>query len=268
MSILIKNNDAYSNYLVKDFKRYERHIYFKDKPILKDGLEEFCGSMLNIKNCDLKFDDIVTDQEDKTQTCLPANNLDESERIACIRAKNKIHACACLNTWDYFVTLTFDPKQIDSTDKDAVYKFIVKWIRNNLTKHNIKYLLVPEYHADRKKIHLHGFLKDNPDKPFLKLKDTSKRSRTGFKVYNLMNWKIGFSTVSIIAQNDNDVIKIANYCNKYVTKNLNDRIFKRRYFVSKGLINEPQKKYLNVIPDDLDSWYFNGICYIKDVPKD
>lgn len=242
--------ETLANYIVQDFGVYKRHIYF-EKAIRKKGFEE-CGNdvieQLESIECSNGFADKKSSDE-------------EIRRVSTIRAKNKIHAMALMNSWGYFVTFTFDPKRVDSKNKDEVFKTILKFIKNVLTKNEIKYLLIPEYHADKKKIHFHGFLKDSSN--HLKLTETNKKSKNGYNIYNITNWRYGFNTaVKIDSEDRLSEMKIASYCMKYITKS-NERIFDRYYFCSKGLINSPRTVYKNEVPD-YENWYFNGYCYIYD----
>lgn len=64
--------------------------------------------------------------------------------------------------WDYFITLTIDPKKLDNTDFNLVSEKLNIWT-NNLKKRyapDLKYILVPELHKDKTKWHFHGLFAD------------------------------------------------------------------------------------------------------------
>lgn len=69
------------------------------------------------------------------------------------RATNTIYYYARANAWDYFITFTFNPADVDSTNYDIVLQKIQNFIDTVRRKcPDIKYLLVPEFHADKKSI--------------------------------------------------------------------------------------------------------------------
>lgn len=80
------------------------------------------------------------------------------------RAKQKIFELAFCNNWEYFFTGTLDSKKYNRSDLEKFHKDFSLFIRNYNRNHNcnIKFLVVPELHSDKKSWHLHGFLKGIP----------------------------------------------------------------------------------------------------------
>lgn len=63
------------------------------------------------------------------------------------------------NDWQYFITMTFDPHKVDSSDQEKV-KYAWKLFRQKMQYYypDIKIICVIEYHADDNKLHFHGCL--------------------------------------------------------------------------------------------------------------
>lgn len=76
------------------------------------------------------------------------------------RAKDKIFDIAFMNEWDYMVTLTLDQAKIDRYDAKEINKRVGKWLKNQVQRKDLRYLVIPEYHKDGA-VHFHGFFKGN-----------------------------------------------------------------------------------------------------------
>lgn len=179
--------------------------------------------------------------------------------VSANRAKNKVYEYTRANEWEWFVTLTFNPEKIDSTDYELLSKKVSQWLNNIKKQHapDLKYMLVPELHdsndsvvycnscntgykkinkkchecgsADyRNAYHFHALMSNIGD---MKLIDSGKRLKSG-KIYNLGNYKLGFTTATKI----HDSKKASNYISKYITKTLCETIVgKKRYWASNNL---------------------------------
>lgn len=159
------------------------------------------------------------------------------------RARSEVFDLCRSNSFDYFVTLTIDPSKCDSFDYNSsvqeVRKF-TKW----LTVHQCSYILVPEQHSSGR-WHFHGLIKGN-----LQIVQAYNYN-TGFPidgVYNLKNYKLGFSTVSKIK----DQAKVSTYVVKYLSKDLSVPKGRKRYWCSSGLSRPLEEtKVLYKIPSNL-----------------
>lgn len=152
------------------------------------------------------------------------------------RSKQMIYGIARSNEWDYFLTLTFDRHLVDSSNYKLVAEKARKWLNNirSRTSPGMKYLIVPELHSDGLHWHLHGLLADCPE---LTLADSGHTSKSGLPIYNLQNWKYGFSTVTKVTHNH----KVSAYISKYITKELADATKGRqRYWASNNVIRPMQ----------------------------
>lgn len=179
------------------------------------------------------------------------------------RSKEKIFDIAFMNNFDYFVTLTFNDNIVNSKDEDEVHRVMRNWLNNMVKRYDFKYLAVPEYHKT-KRIHFHllcsGNLKlidsgtvliPNRENP-VKLSTAKKlcNDETQYrKVYNLDNWKNGFSTVIEFKKCDDNAsgtTAIAKYLTKYITKDLT-KVLKSFYYAG-GHINREVPTEYRVVP--------------------
>ena len=168
--------------------------------------------------------------------------------------------------WEYFITLTYSPDKIENRyDYSLCMKKVRKWINHCKERkaNDLLYLLVPEQHKDGA-WHIHGLLCNTTGLTFT---DSGKRY-DGKIVYNLDNWKLGFSTATKVT----DTYKVSNYITKYITKDLCAVTSgKQRYFVSKS-IPKPKTFTALIDPSEVDSFvqevadsYGADLEYQKDV---
>ena len=144
------------------------------------------------------------------------------------RAKSKIIAYGLSNPWDWFITLTISPAKFDRTNLPAYRKKLAKYLNNQkrIKGHDIKYLLVPELHADGKSWHLHGLLSGLPETELIV-------NDNGFLDWPGYNQRFGFCSLDKIK----DPVKVVFYLTKYLTKQIGQAVSINRqsYYVSKGL---------------------------------
>ena len=157
------------------------------------------------------------------------NNIKQSGN----RAKNKIYQLSRANNWEYFITLTFDKRFVDRYNYDECVKKLKVWIMNikRLYAKDLKYIVVPELHKDGA-FHFHGLLADIGD---MELKDSGKRLKSGGVIYNIVGYKLGFTTATKVINSGAS----ARYLSKYITKDLSMHIKnKKKYWASRNL-NKP-----------------------------
>lgn len=165
-----------------------------------------------------------------------------------------VYCNSLISHWEYFVTLTFDPQKVDSYNYDRVVEAMSKWLDN--MKHqnpNLKYILVPELHKSGR-IHIHGLFKDCPN---LKLIDSGKY-KNGCKIYNIKNYKYGYTTISKIKNQE----AVSVYVSKYMTKDLIDKGCKKAYWCSQHL-ERPKVQYA-LFNEDTLQFYIECSNEIKD----
>lgn len=146
------------------------------------------------------------------------------------RTKQAVYSVCRANTWEWFGTLTFDPEKVDSTDYNACVAALHEWLKyiRKTYAPDLKYVLVPELHDDKKKYHFHGLFSSIGT-----LEMTySGIMQHGVKIYNLKQYKKGFTTFSQVQ----DSRKAASYITKYITKDLcSVTKGRKRYWCSRNL---------------------------------
>lgn len=158
------------------------------------------------------------------------------------RAKDKIFDIAFMNDWEYMVTLTLDPKQIDRYDAKEINKRVGKWLKNQVQRKDLRYLIVPEYHEDGA-IHFHGFFKGN-----MTYLDAHRVDKQGRKVWNIKDWRFGWSTAVRL---DDNRIRVAKYITKYITK-CTTKIMGKFYYAGGGITREVPSDYAHVDYDAVE----------------
>lgn len=144
------------------------------------------------------------------------------------RAKSKVLEYAMCNNWQYFITLTINPKKYDRKDLKKYKKDLTQFIRDERKriKADIKYLLIPEKHKDGN-WHMHGLIKGIPE-------DELKENEHGYKDWNRYRKKFGYVSVDKIKSEE----AVAKYITKYITKDLVNTVKELEhnlYYVSQGL---------------------------------
>jgi len=165
---------------------------------------------------------------------------DHSKKMNVYRTRNKVKDYCLSNDFDMFWTITFE---LDRADDARCFQRLADWLKYMKKKYGaFDYIFIPERHKDGC-IHFHGVTGG-----FLGvLEDSGKKERkTQGVIYNCLNWRYGFSTVTMIQ----DKQKTASYITKYITKNIGDGVVekgKKKYWSSRGL-REPAIEYFERIP--------------------
>lgn len=191
-----------------------------------------------------KIQRVYTVEDEIVEKKKKLDNLSRSFR----RTRSALYMYARQCNWEYFITLTYSPDKLENRyDFSLCMKKVHTWI-NNCKKRkaeNLLYLLVPEQHKDGA-WHIHGLLCNTTGLTFT---DSGKRYN-GKIVYNLDDWKLGFSTATKVT----DTYKVSNYITKYITKDLCAITpGKQRYFVSKS-IPKPKTFTALIDLDEVDSF--------------
>lgn len=164
------------------------------------------------------------------------NPSNDSRSDSVKRAKDKVFDIATINGFTLFVTLTCNDNILDASSISDVIKAFKDWAHNMSRRYGMVYLFLPEYHKDGKRLHFHGLVKGN-----LRLVDSGHKDK-GRTVYNVDNWKYGFSTAIPLDENTE---RVANYVTKYITKDMK-RIAGNFYFAGgKGLKRKPDEVFFN-----------------------
>ncbi len=167
------------------------------------------------------------------------------------RTKTMIYNYARGNVWEWFCTFTFNPDKVDSFNYAECSKKIRQWLNNIHKKYSpdLKYLVIPEQHESGR-WHFHGLLSNtgsmNFKESFYKQTTIPLFSKSGLRVYNFGNYKLGFSSATKIK----NTAKASSYVTKYITKDLaNASKGHRRYYPSANL-DLPGKHYFFILNEE------------------
>lgn len=196
-------------------------------------------------------DDYFIDESD-CEDCADytAANLERATRRAKINAFDIILSNPELDT---FGTFTFRPEDhLDKSAYDQVYDRLRPWLSNRVQRNGLKYVIVPEYHKSGD-IHFHGIINSSAVKleQVFSPKTGRPLTRSRKPLYNITDWKYGFSTASVIGGAAEDRDKVAKYIFKYMGKQLGARIG-GRYALIGGDLKRPQYVYTNSADELLD----------------
>lgn len=182
------------------------------------------------------------------------------------RAKATVREYALCNPWDFWVTLTTDPKKFDRYNLDDFYssmsKFINKYNERQPSEYKVKYVLVPEQHKDGA-WHMHGFFKGiNPKDLYV--------NQFGYLTWKQYEKKFGFISMDKIK----DMDRASSYILKYMTKDADKNVTainRHLYYCSKGLERAVELYRGSALYHGSWDWeHPDGYCKVKtlDVRKD
>lgn len=186
------------------------------------------------------------------------------QNISIKQTKNKIYDIARSNTWEWFITLTFDRTKTDSSDYDIVVRKLRKFLDNLQQRQcpDLKYLIVPELHADGKHYHFHGLLANCDGLNFVYSGHTDRKSKK--PIYNIANWRLGFTTATRVE----DTQRVSAYITKYITKDCVTILKnKKRYYTSHN-IDRPAIGYCIATYEEIETFLLGHIKYCKTVNID
>ncbi len=171
----------------------------------------------------------------------------ENRRKSFNRAKNKLFdLLMCNSDMGHFVTLTFDPKMIDRYSYSDIVRKLSQWLDNRVRRIGLRYILVPEFHKDGA-VHFHGFM----NAQVLKLEKARSPktgrllSAKGKQIYNVLDFKYGFTTAIEIGENVDERTACAKYIYKYITKTRGEKVG-GRYYLHGGALREPTFEYADL----------------------
>lgn len=153
-----------------------------------------------------------------------------------------------IKPWEYFITLTFDDEKVNAYDYDVTRACLIKWLNNQKHQNpNMEYVIVPEYH-ESKRFHFHGVVRGVEKWELTPATYPSGRAvyKKGIRLYNLENYKFGFTSISKIQNAE----AVSVYVSKYITKEFIDIPNAKKYWASKSL-EKPTIEYAQLAEDEL-----------------
>ena len=146
-----------------------------------------------------------------------------------------------------FITLTFSENIIDIKEANKKFNYWISNIRK--LKNDFAYVAVPEFQK-RGAVHYHLLtnldVRQNhniiiPQKKFTEEQYLKMSENQRKKCFDIVYWKHGFARVDILKN-----IQVVTYLNKYMTKDIDNRLFgHRRYLNSRNLV-QPSLVYLDM----------------------
>lgn len=237
-------------------REYERNLDLYSNPFSDDFVivDDYSELAINRKTDALK--DLLSDEE------LDARKR-HSINSALNRSKNKIYDYGRDNKWDWFLTFTLNEDVVqDRTDYRECSKKVIKWFHRVRERKcpDIRYLVIPERHPSSGAWHFHALVSNVEElkfeialnnqeyrkndsgnliikkgKPVLN-KYFGQHLRTSYPngdyIYNIKDYKNGWTTATRIK----DSRKAVSYIAKYITKELCECAFGcSRYYHSDNL---------------------------------
>ena len=180
----------------------------------------------------------------------PLQYLKSAESLS--RSKSKIFEYIYCNNFDYFVTLTIDPKRHDSMDLSGFFSKLSRFFRYYRSQYNanVQYVLIPERH-EKGGWHFHGAVKGIP------------KDKLIINKYDYLDWpdygnRFGYISLGPIKSK----ARAASYITKYVTKTLLQDKNLKAYYCSRGLKTAEEVYHSFGYQDQLEfSKYFFNIRY-------
>lgn len=208
-----------------------------------------------------KDEDVEVHKPDSKLKAGAKESEGESFERAAKRAKRRLFDLAYCNRFDLFVTLTLDKELVDRYDYKEIIKKLGVWLDHLVRRHGFAYIFVPERHKDGA-IHFHGLVLDKG----LKLAYSGCRDKRGRMVFNVVNWRYGFTTAVRLK---GDYVKVARYVTKYIGKGMDRGTIGGRYFLHGGDLKGPIYEYYNAsfeetkgkVVDVVDGGL--KLCYLK-----
>lgn len=150
------------------------------------------------------------------------------------RARAKLRRLALANEFEWFVTLTLSPDEVDRYDAAAIMKKVNRWLDNMVRRKGLRYVLVPERHKDGA-FHFHGFFAGEG----LEAVPSGHTDKQGHEIFNLPQWGLGFTAAIRLYGTYSQAV---GYVTKYIGKQDGERPMGRWYY-SGGDLREPQRDY-------------------------
>lgn len=219
------------------FNNKMKHRKEQNKDIIDLSLEK-----INKKN---KINDMF-DNIDNNDNLPSLTDTIQLKNITRSKLECQRLAKANMEDWKSFITLTFEENIIDLKEANKKFRYYIDKIQR--LKKDFKYLCITEFQK-RGAIHYHLLTnlecnsKFIPKQPIKSLYNPSSRTWKELEYYDLPYWIDGYSSAEPM---DSDSKKVVGYISKYMTKDVDNRLFNRhRYFYSRNL-NRPKESYINI----------------------
>lgn len=215
-----------------------KQVYFYSKPKMKnENKKDYSDFNL------LKIKPDIGKQNERI-----LKNGSEIEERSIIRSKLQCQRIAKANMeeWKSFITLTFKENITDLKYANKRFRYFIDKVQR--VYKDFKYICITEFQK-RGATHYHLLTNipcDSDIIPKRQIKRLYKADIKGYKeleYYDIKYWIDGFSSAEPIK---NEPKKVIGYISKYMTKNIDKRLFNHhRYFFSRNL-KTPKIDYINL----------------------
>ena len=228
---------------------------FYEKPKLYNCKIVECGSFVQVyfyanariknpkteDNIDLNLKKIDIEETSSKPKIKKLTNEIEEKNITRSKLQCQRIAKANMEYWETFITLTFADNVTDLDAANKRFRYFVDKIRR--VKKDFRYICVPEF-QERGAVHYHLLTNISiNDKLMYEQEDNPKYKHIKY-------WSEGFSRIDNVK---GDIKKIIGYISKYMTKEIDNRLYgRRRFFYSQNCI-VPRVSYIDSVEKiDLD----------------
>ena len=269
MSSSTNETILFNSSLISKYEGVERRVLF-DVKIVK------CGDYIHVYQFSNTRSKVNKRDEDKkinikkidTDNLTKVSSSDRVEEVKPILLANAIRSnlnCQRIaktnrDSWETFITLTFKENLTDIVQANKIFNAWVSNIRK--LKKDFKYIAVPEFQKWGA-VHYHvlsNLGREDTNIIYLQ-KERVGKAKDLTTIYDVKYWTKGFARVDFIKS---DYKKIYGYICKYMTKDIDNKLFgKHRYFNSQNLV-KPQTEYLDLTKKE-DYDYFIKLTNNKSV---
>ncbi len=226
-----------------DCGSYVQVYFYEDRKMKNKGKKDFDDLNLNKINIDEMFEEDSSNTNKKNELCtIELKNIVRS-KLECQRL-----AKANMTEWETFITLTFEENIKDINVAYKRFKYFVDKVRR--VKKDFKYLCITEFQK-RGAIHYHMLCN-------ISINDTTLiyAQEDNKKFKHIKYWLDGFSSVEPLK---NDPKKVIGYIAKYMTKDIDNRLFGRRRYFNSINLNKPIENYISFDNEKEIKFYQNKI---------
>lgn len=251
--------EEFHNVKIKSYPSGLSKLTISSWPIFRDKADLGGGIDADSSQVDFGDDSLSTQKKRKPKCKAGENTRNDSLK----RARDKVFDISMANDFHYFITWTLDKKVIDRYDVKAFSKRLRVFLHDRVQLNNLKYLVIPELHKDGA-VHVHGLCSGD-----IKLVDSGYLSRSGQTIYNMPQWKLGFSSVIKVYGSPESV---CSYITKYITKD-GKMIFGNYYWAGGDIKREAEVHLSDMDYKDLESKEYLvegvgiGFKYLNIIPE-
>ena len=220
------------NLKVVDCGEYSQvYVYNSKRRLTKNDDSDFSLKKIEVnKILDKLSNESVGKKESQAKSEISQQNIIRS-KLSCQRL-----AKANISDWCTFITLTFSDNVTDISYANHRFKDFIWKVRR--VKPDLKYLCIPEFQK-RGAVHYHVLTNISMDDKIIYSQADNPRYK------HVKYWNDGFTSVEAIK---GDPKKIIGYISKYMTKDIDNRLFSHRRYLYSQNLKQPKVNYV-----DLDS---------------